>query len=380
MPSENLNVWIFCNVIDNYGDIGVSWRLACGLSAELGCRVHLWTDDLPSLQKLRPEIEHLPCTCNGICLHFWTTDFAENADSIAPPDLVIETFACDLPENVLNIMNIFKPLWINWEYLSAEASNERLHLCPSLQANGLQKYFWFMGFSERSGGLLREKNYTEHLAANRPVFAFNLPENNGLRWLLFGYGSEVWCKWLQTWQAFGEPMTLLLAGHQIIESLQRGGLVPQTALLDDGDRFTLGCITLIKLPFVPQQHFDGLLHFSDGMIIRGEDSFARAQFSGKPFFWHIYPQDEQVHLEKLHAFWAKTAEFYPEEVFAAHQQLSDELNGAAYLSDEARLNAWRILAEYRAEWQQSTQNWRNFLFGQHSAFEKLAKFVSNTLK
>lgn len=42
--------WIFCNVIDNFGDIGVSWRLARVLQRELGWQVHLWTDDFPSLQ------------------------------------------------------------------------------------------------------------------------------------------------------------------------------------------------------------------------------------------------------------------------------------------------------------------------------------------
>lgn len=35
---------IFCSVVDNYGDIGVCWRLAVNL-AQRGQRVRLWIDD-----------------------------------------------------------------------------------------------------------------------------------------------------------------------------------------------------------------------------------------------------------------------------------------------------------------------------------------------
>jgi len=76
---------------------------------------------------------------------------------------------------------------------------------------------------------------------------------------------------------------------------------------------------------VPQQDFDKLLHLTDCAVIRGEDSFVRAQLAGKPFFWHIYPQDEHVHLDKLHAFWDKAHGFYTPETASAHRRLSDDL-------------------------------------------------------
>jgi uncharacterized repeat protein (TIGR03837 family) len=37
-------------------------------------------------------------------------------------------------------------------------------------------------------------------------------------------------------------------------------------------------------------------------FVRGEDSFVRAQWADKPFVWHIYPQDENLHHKKLRAF------------------------------------------------------------------------------
>jgi hypothetical protein len=50
---------IFCRVVDNYGDVGVSWRLARQLAREHGKRVRLLLDDLTVLAKLRPGIDPL---------------------------------------------------------------------------------------------------------------------------------------------------------------------------------------------------------------------------------------------------------------------------------------------------------------------------------
>ena len=37
-------------------------------------------------------------------------------------------------------------------------------------------------------------------------------------------------------------------------------------------------------------------------IVRGEDSFVRAQWAARPLVWHAYPQHDQAHLEKIDAF------------------------------------------------------------------------------
>lgn len=239
-----------------------------------------------------------------------------------------------------------------------------------------------MGFGERSGGLIRERNYDSFRSYDKTKLRriLGLPEKSSDEWLLFGYSSPVWSKWLHMWRRDNRPITLLLAGRQIIDSLKADGTVPIDVLTNNGDVFQTACVKLIKIPFVPQQDFDRLLHFSDGLIVRGEDSFVRAQFAAKPFFWHIYPQKEMIHLDKLHAFWEKAGTFYPENVFTAHRLLSDELNGAAALSDHERLQAWQTLREQSFGWRQAVEGWRDFLFKQPSALEKLAKFVSDTLK
>jgi uncharacterized repeat protein (TIGR03837 family) len=61
-------------------------------------------------------------------------------------------------------------------------------------------------------------------------------------------------------------------------------------------------IQVLSIPFVSQDEYDWLLAQCDLNIVRGEDSFIRAQLVGKPFVWHIYPQDDQAHQVKLAAF------------------------------------------------------------------------------
>ena len=48
---------IFCTVVDNFGDIGVSWRLARQLANEHGMAVRLWVDDLTSFARLCPQVD-----------------------------------------------------------------------------------------------------------------------------------------------------------------------------------------------------------------------------------------------------------------------------------------------------------------------------------
>jgi uncharacterized repeat protein (TIGR03837 family) len=70
------------------------------------------------------------------------------------------------------------------------------------------------------------------------------------------------------------------------------------------------------LAHMPQAEFDHLLWACDLNFVRGEDSLVRALWAGKPFIWHIYPQDDGAHLVKLGAFldWLQA----PADLRAAH--------------------------------------------------------------
>ena len=72
MPhSDTLCCHLFCTVIDNFGDIGVSWRLSRILHNELGWQVTLWLDDETALRTLCPDLPALPCRYAGIGLKVW---------------------------------------------------------------------------------------------------------------------------------------------------------------------------------------------------------------------------------------------------------------------------------------------------------------------
>ena len=369
--------WLFCRVIDNYGDIGVSLRLARRLN-EAGFQVALWHDHPAALAKLLGDAP-LPA---AIRAHHWQGDAAESiAAELAAvaPALVIETFGCDLPPAALAAVRAHRPLWLNWEYLSAEPWAEAMHGKPSLQADGAEKYFWLMGFSETSGGLLREAGYLKKqqaFLANPAAQAalrrrLGLPETprRAVQCFCFGYTGAQWADWLAAWQAAGEALDVWLADRQIVHSLRQAGAIPEHALRGPGSVWQNGAVRLIRIGFVPQAEFDAVLWLADMAIVRGEDSFVRAQLAGKPLLWHIYPQAEQAHLPKLHAFWHKAAAFAP--LPATHQALSDDLNHAAALTPAARTESWRQLLQQLPPWRQAAGQWQSELLRQPDAVERV---------
>jgi elongation factor P len=158
---------IFCKVIDNHGDLGVCWRLACQLAA-LGERVRLWIDDATALHWMAPA------GCDNVSVIDWLDPAATRKAVAAPaPDVLIEAFGCEpAPELVARFAEppaaAGRATWINLEYLSAEPYVERLHGLPSPvfkgPGAGLTKRFFYPGFTPATGGLLREPDLLERRA------------------------------------------------------------------------------------------------------------------------------------------------------------------------------------------------------------------------
>lgn len=383
-------VWVFVRVIDNWGDVGVGWRLCMQLACSFPWRVRLWIDDVAALGKLVLAAE-LAAVQDAVMVEKWSDDDSVSLRlaQLADPVMVIETFGCDLPSPVLRRMQQCQPLWLNWEYLTAEDWAVDLQAMPSLQGNGLAKYFWFMGIDQQSGGLLREANYlsrrNEFLQQPCLQQAFKqqygLPlEHVGQLWLIFAYTSERWAQWLSMWRGADEPITLWLAGHEVADSLRAAGVIAADALQQVGDTFELEQVTMVRIPFVPQSAFDNLLWLADGAIVRGEDSFVRALWAGLPFLWHIYQQEEAVHLQKLDAYWHKASINWPASVREAVLALSADLNGGEHLSESLRLRLWQNLRSEWQNWVNAASTWSDSLHLHSSAMERLARFRQIPLK
>lgn len=383
-------VWVFVRVIDNWGDVGVGWRLCMQLACSFPWRVRLWIDDVAALGKLVLAAE-LAAVQDTVMVEKWSDDDSVSLRlaQLADPVMVIETFGCDLPSPVLRRMQQCQPLWLNWEYLTAEDWAVDLQAMPSLQGNGLAKYFWFMGIDLQSGGLLREANYlsrrNEFLQQPCVQQAFKqqygLPlEHVGQLWLIFAYTSERWAEWLSMWRGADEPITLWLAGHEVADSLRAAGVIAADALQQVGDTFELEQVTMVRIPFVPQSAFDNLLWLADGAIVRGEDSFVRALWAGLPFLWHIYQQEEAVHLQKLDAYWHKASINWPASVREAVLALSADLNGGEHLSESLRLRLWQNLRSEWQNWVNAASTWSDSLHLHSSAMERLARFRQIPLK
>ena len=157
---------IFCSVVDNYGDIGVTWRLARQLVAEHQVPVRLWVDDVQAFVPLCPEADASAAQQwqQGVEVRVWPKDW----QPVEVADVVIEAFACTLPDSYRLAMKARETpvLWINLEYLSAEDWVSGCHGLPSLRPDGLKRMFFFPGFDAGTGGLLREAD----LLARRRAF------------------------------------------------------------------------------------------------------------------------------------------------------------------------------------------------------------------
>lgn len=328
---------IFCRVIDNYGDIGVCWRLARQLADEHGAAVRLWVDDLHSLQPLNPDIDVTLAaqTSRGVEVRHWADDFSisDFAASDAA-DVVIEAFACELPLGYQAAMvgRERKPVWINLEYLSAEAWVDGCHALPSPHPRlGLDKYFFFPGFTPATGGLLRERGLLQqrdawqaNAAAARQAWGLPAAAADEILVSLFCYDTAPIEGLLAAWQASASPVRCLLPQGKALARVSGHFGIPALGV---GDVVERGSLRLHVLPFMPQQEYDRLLWSCDCNLVRGEDSFVRAQWAAQPLLWQIYPQQENAHRPKLDAFLDRYCQHLPADAAAALRAFHHGWNG-----------------------------------------------------
>ncbi|MBJ7503221.1 MAG: elongation factor P maturation arginine rhamnosyltransferase EarP [Polynucleobacter sp.] len=280
---------IFCQIVDNYGDAGICWRLARSLAIRYKQEVRLFCDDLPTLNLLASG--HPPIA--GLEILPWEASHSNARHPLSVPEVVIEAFGCELPQRYVASLLIATrpPVLINLEYLSAESWVGDYHAKASPQTHGLTKYFFFPGFQTNTGGLLLEPLPPIPPPLQPPHSLATIWQQlrpAAKRISIFCYPAAPLQEWLTDLATLNGQFDILLTfGHAsyLDQSLE----LPRT-------------IQLYYLPFIPPDDYDWLLSQCDFNIVRGEDSFVRAQLAEKPFFWHIYPQTDLAHEVKLKAF------------------------------------------------------------------------------
>lgn len=307
---QTLSWDIFCTVIDNFGDIGVTWRLARQLAREHRQLVRLWVDDLHAFQRIQPrlQVELETQNLDGVEIHHW----GQTLPALAPGQVVVEALACNLPDEFIArmVQTQVKPIWINLEYLSAEHWVEGVHGLPSPHPP-LEKYFFMPGFNVRTGGLSRENELIaqrQHFQGDpdmqaRFLAGLDLPPMASAtqRISLFSYENKALPSLLQSCADSAQQTLLLVPEGKALADIAHWLGRPTMHL---GERIEAGQLTVKVLPMLDQDQYDRLLWACDWNFVRGEDSFVRAQFAARPMVWQAYPQEDEAHLDKLNAFLA----------------------------------------------------------------------------
>ncbi len=300
---------IFCKIVDNFGDIGICWRLSQQLLKEHHCQVRLFIDDLTTAKKIIPALVDTlqQQSINGVEISTWPTMPIEAAT------VVIGAFACELPDTYIQLMPASQSVWVNLEYLSAEDWVSDYHAKPSPHPSlAITKHFYFPGFKSDTGGLIRESNLikardnfvgseTEQLVFWQKLGAFNeISEiKNSIKISLFCYPQANIQYLILALMSVNKPVDLFVPADSTIKSINE-------ILIDfeviNAKMMRKANITMHFLPFLCQAEYDHLLWACDLNFVRGEDSWIRAIWAGKPFIWQPYIQTEHTHITKLNAF------------------------------------------------------------------------------
>lgn len=312
---------LFCKVVDNFGDAGIAWVLATGLAESYGFDVTLCIDDPAPLEKIAPDYaqhqqiqivtaplpsgeEVVTPAQAGVQVIKETgcqlpLALQNISSSPSPPNLVIEVLAGTVPDEYTEWAASLPrpPIWLIYEYLSAETWVEDAHLKPSPHPRlTLTRYFFYPGFTPRTGGLLFDA-HNRHPGKAEGFIRDLTPTQTLLKISLFCYDHAPIGSLIDVLSQSTTPIALTIP-----DGLATPIIRNHLGLPADHRVFTHQNLTVHLVPFVPRPEFNAFLDANDLNLIRGEESLTAAIMGGKPLIWHIYPQDDAAHHIKLTAF------------------------------------------------------------------------------
>lgn len=348
---------IFCNVIDNFGDAGFSLRLARSLTKQQ-IRVNLFCDYLPAIECL---LSNEDCQNNFLKIGLWPDPCI-----YVPSDTVIEAFSCRLPDKLLSKIKIKNSIVIELDYLTAEKFADECHGLSS-SSNGINSYFFFPGFTPKTGGLILDDAIPPQTFIHKN--SYKKDNQQPLSVTVFSYENP----------KIKFVMENLLRGKENYElkffegkPLLNINYLYRNINLRIGSYKNLSNLKLIGCKMTDQKNYDKLLSNSDLNLVRGEESAVRGMLCGKPFLWHIYPQADKAHIIKLKALFECMKTYLPTKTHKNIDIIRDlnlEYNG------EKTGKNFPIIEDFLPEWNEVTNLWSEHLFSLGSLTQHLINFI-----
>ncbi len=377
---------IFCEIIDNFGDIGVVYRISKELKKIFqNVRIRIVLNRLEEFKAINKKVKDVDYQeIDGlICV---TEKYVkENMESFGVSDVFIEAFGCNVPEEYVKAAKENSKLWINLEYLSGEKWIEDFHLCESLiDSKTLKKIFFMPGFSEKSGGVIIDSGFLERMKYGKEnrdeVFKkyfkdFDLKDK--FIGTVFSYEKN-FENLLETLKNYEKETVLLLMGEKTQKSFSE--ILKKNLTEDYGNIVKYGKITMIYSDFFSQEEYEEIISASDFNFTRGEDSFVRGIVLGKPFMWHIYLQEEKAHMDKIKAFTERFKESVEvseeeKEIIENYCNLLEDYNDRDKNSLEKGKEDFRIFFEKIEEINRICEKYSKFLLEKCNLVKKLYKYI-----
>ena len=377
---------IFCEIIDNYGDIGVVYRTAKELQKIFPkSKIRAFLNKLDEFKKINSQVLDLPSqNIDGI--EYITFDYLrDNANELLTAQVIIEAFGCQIPEEYIEIAYDNSELLINLEYLSAEDWIEDFHLQSSPLGRGkLKKVFFMPGFTEKSGGVIADSNYLERIQRvleNKEFYEKKYlsdieDRENKIIGTLFSYEKN-FTPLLEDLKKLDKDVVILAMGEKTQDSLRK--ILKNFSIEDFRNSLKYGKIEIRFLNFLNQEEYEELINIVDFNFVRGEDSFIRAVLTGKPYMWHIYCQEEYAHMDKIEGFldkYRKVIENFSDEDFLLNmEKFFKDYNFRKENSLELGKESYLYFFENLAKIEKYNTIFRDFLIQKCNLINKLKDFI-----
>ena len=313
-----MELTILCKVVDNFGDIGVAWRMSKRF-VELAEKenpkkiekINLVVDGLEAFFKIEKLINLKQSfqIVRDVYVYDWN-DYDVCYKNFSQEDgkklsFIIECFQCGRPdwmEKILfddKLQRTVQILMI--DYLTAEKYAEDFHQLMSLTRSAkVQKVNFMPGFSDKTGGLIIEDKWKK------------IPQRKS-------DGSVLFFTYQKNWDGVAKSFAqktdrqILAAKGVGFESVKHS-FEKFLTKSEFSSRF-------VPLDFCNQSEWDNLLMDCSFLFIRGEESLSRACLSGIPFVWHAYVQTEEYQLVKVKALLEVMKKYFSQNQFKIIEKL-----------------------------------------------------------